>query len=225
MELTDRTLQVLKNYSAINQNIVIDDGSTLKTVSVARNIFSKSNVTEEFPRRFGIYDLNEFLGVLSLVDSPNLKFEDNYVIVSDSSGRSSIKYHYSDPDMLTSPSKDIVMPETEVKFVLDTDTMSRIKRASSTLGHDHICIRPSNGAISIEVVDNEDSTSNAFSITVDGSYQEGSDFNFVLNVNNLRTINEDFEVGISQKLISQFKSQQSDIEYYIALEKTSTYGE
>lgn len=225
MELTDRTLQVLKNYSVINPNIVIDQGSSLKTVSVARNIFSKTAVSEEFPKRFGIYDLNEFLGVLGLVDNPVLKFEEHYVTVSDTSGRSSIKYHYSDPDMLTSPSKDIVMPETEVNFVLDSETMSRIKRAASTLNHNEISIRPSNGAISIQVVDNKDATSNAFSITVDGSYEEGVDFNFVLNVNNLKTVNEDFEVGISKKLISRFNSQQSDIEYYIALEKSSTYGE
>lgn len=225
MELTDRTLQVLKNYSVINPNIVIESGSSLKTVSVARNIFSKTTVSEDFPRRFGIYDLNEFLGVLSLVDSPVLTFEENFVTVSDSSGRSNIRYHYSDPDMLTAPSKDIVMPECEVNFVLDTETMSRVKRAASTLNHDEISIRPSNGAINIQVVDNKDATSNAFSITVDGSYQEGVDFNFVLNVNNLKTVNEDFEVSVSQKLISRFKSQQSDIEYYIALEKSSTYGE
>lgn len=225
MELSDRTLQVLKNYSVINPNIVIGEGSTLKTVSVARNIFSKTEVSEQFPTTFGIYDLNEFLGVLSLVDKPNLKFDENFVIVSDSSGRSSIKYHYSDPEMLTAPSKDIVMPECEVNFVLDTDTMSRIKRAASTLNHNEVRIRPSNGSIVIDVVDQKDSTSNAFSILVEGTYQEGVDFNFILNVNNLKTVNEDFEVGISQKLISRFKSQQSDIEYYIALEKSSTYGE
>jgi hypothetical protein len=60
---------------------------------------------------------------------------------------------------------------------------------------------------------------------VEGSYPEGVDFNFVLNVNNLKVVNEDFAVNISKKLISQFKSQQSELEYFIALEKTSKYGE
>ena len=59
---------------------------------------------------------------------------------------------------------------------------------------------------------------------MDGSYEDGVDFNFVLNVNNLKIVNEDFEVNISKKLISQFKSVQSDIEYFIALEKSSTFG-
>ena len=44
-----------------------------------------------------------------------------------------------------------------------------------------------------------------------------------MNVNNLKIVDEDFDVQISSKLISRFTSKQSDIEYYIALEKSSTY--
>ena len=224
MELSDRTLSVLKNYANINPNIVVNQGSELKTVSVAKNVFSRTSLVEEFPVNFGIYDLFEFLGVLSLVDKPTLNFEKDYVTVSDTTGRTSIKYFFSDPDMLTSPSKDIIFPNSEVNFVLDTDTLSKIKRASSALGHNEISITPNDGCIRLSVLDTKDGTSNTFSIDVEGTYEDGVDFNFILNVNNLKTVNEDFEVHISSKLISQFKSQQSDIEYFIALEKTSTYG-
>lgn len=224
MELTDSTLQVLKNYATINPNIVVTEGSVIKTISVARNVLSTAQLNEEFPQGFGIYDLNEFLNVLSLVDSPRLRFEKDYVVVGDSTGRSSVKYFFSDPEMLTSPGKDINMPESEVKFTLDTDTLSKVKRAAAALGHDEISITPTTGAIRLSVVDTKDSTSNAFSIDVEGDYPEGVDFNFILNVGNLKVINEDFEVEISSKLISHFTSKQSAIEYYIALEKTSTYG-
>lgn len=225
MELNDTTINILKNYATINPNIVITEGNTLKTISVARNVLSSAEVDETFPQTFGIYDLNEFLGVLSLVNQPRLKFERDYVVVGDSTGRSSVKYFFSDPEMLTSPGKDINMPNAEVKFTLDTDTLSKVKRAASTLGHDEISIRPTTGAIVLSVVDSKDATSNAFSIEVEGNYPENTDFNFILNVNNLKVVNEDFEVEISSKLISHFTSKQSSIEYYIALEKTSTYGE
>ena len=225
MELSDRTLGVLKNFASINPNIVFTEGNNLRTVSVARNVFSRTTVAEDFPVGFGIYDLNEFLNVLGLVDKPVLSFEKDYVVVGDSTGRSKVKYFYSDPDMLTSPSKDINLPEFEVNFSLDNGTLGRIKRAASALGHNEISIRPNNGSIQISVLDTKDATSNAFTIDVDGSYTDGVDFNFVLNVNNLKIVNEDFEVNISKKLISQFKSVQSDIEYFIALEKSSTFGE
>ena len=224
MELTDTTVNVLKNYATINPNIVITEGNQLKTISVARNVLSSTEVNETFPQTFGIYDLNEFLGVLSLVDQPRLKFERDYVIVGDSTGRSSVKYFFSDPEMLTSPGKDINMPNAEVKFTLDTDTLSKVKRAASALGHDEISITPTNGAIRLSVVDSKDATSNAFSIEVEGNYPENTDFNFILNVSNVKVVNEDFEVEISSKLISHFTSKQSPIEYFIALEKTSTYG-
>jgi len=224
MELSDRTLQVLKNYASINPNIVFETGNVLKTLSAAKNVMSSSVITEEFPRGFGIYDLNEFLGVVGLVDRPQLQFKDSHVLVSDSIGLARIKYFYSDPDMLTAPSKEIVMPECEVKFTLDTDTLGRIRRAASTLGHNELSITPDNGSIRLAVVDSADKTSNAFSIDVEGEYEEGTQFSLVLNVNNLKVINEDFDVGISSKLISNFKSKQSEIQYFIALEKTSTFG-
>jgi len=224
MELSDTTLNVLKNYSTINPNIVITEGNTLKTISVARNVLSTAELNETFPQSFGIYDLTEFLNVLSLVDSPRLKFEKDYVVVGDSTGRSSVKYFFSDPEMLTSPGKNITMPESEVNFVLDTDTLGKVKRAAAALGHDEISITPVTGAVRLSVIDSKDATSNAFSIDVEGTYPEGVDFNFIMNVGNLKVVNEDFEVSISSKLISQFTSKQSTIEYFIALEKSSTYG-
>jgi len=225
MKLSDRTLQVLKNYASINPNIVFEPGNQLKTISAARNVLSKTELNEEIPSKFGIYDLNEFLSVLSLVDQPDLSFEKDYVLISDSTGRSKIKYFFSDPDMLTTPNRDVTMPESEVSFTLDTKTLSSLKSAASVLGHNEISVSSAKGAINLSVVDNKDSTSNTFSVQVEGSYPENVDFNFVINVNNLKLLNEDFDVFISSKLISEFKSKQSSIQYFIAVEKTSTYGE
>ena len=92
MELCENTLNVLRNFSGINQNIMIRSGNNIKTMSETRNMIATADVSEQFTKDFGIYDLNEFIGVMGLVDTPSLKFEDDFVIVSDSSGRSKIKY-------------------------------------------------------------------------------------------------------------------------------------
>ena len=156
MELNDTTINILKNYATINPNIVINEGTTLKTISVARNVLSTSEVSETFPQTFGIYDLNEFLNVLSLVDEPRLRFENDYVVVGDATGRSSVKYFFSDPEMLTSPANSINMPEPEVKFTLDSDTLKKVKRAAAALGHDEVAITPDSGSIKLSVVDSKD---------------------------------------------------------------------
>ena len=223
MELSENTLSILKNYAGINSNIVIEEGNTVKTISEAKNVMSTAAIVEEFPQTFGIYDLNEFLGVLSLVDTPNLSFKDEYVVVSDSSGRSKVKYFYSDPDMLTKPGKNVNMPVSDVTFTLDSDTLGRIKRAASTLGHNEVSITGENGVLSISVVDSKNATSSAFSIDVAGDFADVP-FNFIVNISNLKIMPGDYEVNISSKLISQFTNKEFGISYWIALEKTSTYG-
>jgi len=224
MELSSRTVDILRNFASINPNIVVSEGNTLKTMSIAKNLVAKAVIEESFPTTFGIYDLSEFLSVINLVDNPTIEFGENNCSVRDGSGLSSVRYFYSDPEMLTAPKKDIVMPVADVQFLLTNETLSKIKRASAALGHDEINIRPSSGAIEIAVVDGSDSTSNSFSITVDGEYPEGADFNYVMSVGNLKLIGEDYEVSVSNKLISNLRSTESETEYFIALEKSSTYG-
>lgn len=224
MELSDNTLSILKNFSGINQNILVRSGSTIKTISEARNVLATAQVTEDFPKDFGVYDLNEFIGVLGLVDTPNLQFEDEYVRISDSSGRSKVKYFFSSEETLTTPSKDINMPEADVSFTLDNDTLNKLKRAASTLGHEEVSISGKDGVLSLSVVDSQNMTSNAFSIDVDGTYPDGAVFNFILNINNLKIIAGDYDVKISSKLISQFINKSTPVNYWIALEKSSTFG-
>jgi len=224
MELSENTLQILKNYAGINSNIVFNEGNNIQTISEAKNVLSAASTVEDFPQDFGIYDLNEFLNVLGLVDVPNLSFEKDYVLISDSSGRSKVKYFFSDPDMLTSPSKKIVMPQCEVQFNLDANTLSRIKRAAAALGHDEVSITPGNGHLTLSVVDSKNATSNTFAIDIAGNYP-ADPFNFVISISNLKIIPGDYHVAISSKLISEFSNNELGVSYWIALEKSSTYGE
>ena len=66
MKLSEKTLTVLKNFAGINNSILVKEGNQLRTISVAKNILAEANIDEEFPRPFGVYDLNQFLNGLSL---------------------------------------------------------------------------------------------------------------------------------------------------------------
>ena len=172
----------------------------------------------------GIYDLNEFIGVLGLVDNPNLKFTDSSVLVGDASGRSQVRYFFSPEETLTSPTKDINMPSSEVKFTLDNETMGKIKRAASTLGHNELSVTQSDGVLRLSVLDTTNSTSNSYVIDMEGEFAEGAVFNFILSISNLKMISGDYEVSISSKLISEFKNKDMNVSYWVALEKSSTFG-
>jgi len=223
MELSEKTLDVLKNFAAINPNLVIKPGNVVKTVAEAKNVMAAATVDVEFPRQIGIYDLNEFLSVLNLVDGPRLKFEDNYVFVGDSTGRSRVKYFFSDPEMLTTTEKNIEMPEADVKFTLSNSVVSKLKKAASVLSHSEICVSVVDGVLNIAVSDAKNSTSNVFSIDVDGDYKSDN-FKVYILIDNLKLIPGDYEVELSSRNISRFKKVEDSVEYFIALEKHSTFG-
>ena len=223
MELSEATIQLLKHFASINSNIVIKQGNVLKTISEAKNVLASAVMLEDMPKDFGIYDLNQFLNVLGLVDVPRLKFEDNFVTIGDSTGRTTIQYFYSDMDMLTSPSKDITMPSVDVKFVLDNETLNKIKRAASALDHTALAISNNSGVVRLSVIDPENTTSNTFSIDVDGDLPE-EDFKLIVNIANLKMLPGNYEVELSSSFISHFTNVENKTQYWIALEKSSTFG-
>ena len=223
MQLNDETLAVLKNFASIQPNVVLNEGNVVKTIAEAKNVMAVATLEQAFDKTVGIYNLDEFLSVLGLVDTPELDFGNDFVTVSDSNGRSNVKYFYSDPTILTSPAKDIPMPDAEVKFTLDEATFKKVLRAAGALGHEKMTITATDGGIKLTVVDNTDSTSNAFEIVVPGTC-DSTDFTFVMNIANLKLISGDYDVEVSSRLISRFTNQSADIQYFIALEKSSTYG-
>ena len=226
MQLKDETIQVLKNFALINPNMVIREGSEIKTVAEAKNVYAAATVQDSFPVEFGIYDLNEFLSVMSIMDNPDLVFSDKWVTINSGSGRSKIKYYFTDPDMLTSPTRLVKLPsEYEIEFRLDSTTLGRIKTAASTLGHNELVITPDNGSLRLTVADTENVTSNTFSIDVPGKYDQSDSFELILNITNIKKlVVGDYNVQLSSKLVSRFESTSPAIEYMVALEKNSKYG-
>ena len=102
MKLSDKTLTLLKNFSSINQSILFKKGSSLKTISVMKNILAEATIEEDLPTDFGIYDLNQFLNGLGLHQNPDLDFEnEGHVVIRE--GRSRTKYFFADPNVIVTP--------------------------------------------------------------------------------------------------------------------------
>lgn len=228
MKLSTDTRAILKNFASINSNMVFRGGSTIKTMAEAKNILASAEVTETFPdSAFGIYDLNEFLNALDMFDAPELEFADDMNSVKIRQDNRAIRYYFSDPEILTSPSKDIQMPQPEVKFELTGDDLNTVRRAASTLSVSDLVITGGNGndKIKAEVTDLSDSTSNSFSLDLDAiEVPSDTEFKFVFNVSNFKILPGDYKIDVSSKLISHLKSNDGNVDYWVALEKTSTYG-
>ena len=157
MKLSEQTISVLKNFSSINQNILVKHGAELRTMSTMKNILGEAIISESFPRDFGIYDLNEFLGVLTLVKDPELEFDnDNYLTVN--SGRSKIKYFYSDPSILTTPPETFNAPECDVNIEISEKVLDQVLKASAVMQLPDIIVRGETDNTFIEATDLKNTT-------------------------------------------------------------------
>jgi len=221
MKLSDKTISVLKNFSSINQSILFKEGSKLRTISVMKNILAEATITEDLPKDFGIYDLNQFLNNLGLYQSPELDFaNDGYVVVRE--GKSRSKYFFADPNVIiTPPDKAINLPTEDVCFELNTQVLDKLLKAASVLQLPDISAVGKNGVVKLVVRDKKNDTSNAHEEVVG---ETDSEFVFNFKVENIKILPGTYEVVVSQKLLSRFTSKNHDLCYYIALEPDSTFG-
>ena len=223
MKLSEHTVDVLKNFASINQNLVIKEGSTLTTMSAMKNIVAKAEVEESFDKEVAIYDLNEFLASISLFTNPVLEFDDGFVTIKEENNpKNSLKYFYSDPSVVTSPNKTITMPSKEVSFKLNGENLNKLKRAAGVIQAPDLVLEKKNTDVFLTVKDKKNDTANTFSIDVD-TVADGSDFKFFFKVENLKLMDGDYDVDISSKNISHLASSNKDVEYWVALEPESSY--
>ena len=220
MKLSEKTLTLLKNFSNINQSILFKQGSSLRTISVMKNILAEATIDEDLPTDFGIYDLGQFLNGLALHTRPELDFQnEGYVYIKE--GRMRSKYFFADPKVIvTPPEKEITLPSEDVSFTLSTDQLDKLLKAAGIYQLPDLTVVGKNGVVKIQVRDRKNDTSNDFAITV-GETDESFSFNF--KVENIKILPGTYDVVVSKKLLSRFTSQNYNLKYYIALEPDSTF--
>ena len=220
MQLSDKTLNLLKNFAGINQSILFKQGKTIRTISVMKNILAEVNVDEEFERDFGIYNLNEFLNAMSLYQDPQLDFK-NESYVSIREGKTRSKYFFADPAVIvTPPDKSITLPSEDVSFELNTQQLDKLLKAAAVYGVPDLSVIGENGVVKIVVRDKKNDTSNDYAVVV-GETESTFCLNF--KVENIKILPGSYSVTISSKLLSRFESEDKNLVYYIALEPDSTY--
>jgi hypothetical protein len=221
MKLSDNTLALLKNFAGINNSILVKQGNRLRTISVAKNILAEADITEEFPRDFAIYDLNQFLNGLSLHQDPDLDFaEDSHITIRE--GKRRVKYFFADPNVIISPpEKEIQLPSKDVCFQLDSVTLEKLLKAAAVYQLPDLSAVGDAGVIRLVVRDKKNDTSNEYSIVVGETDKE---FTFNFKVENIKIIPGAYDVVVSQKLLSQFTNPKYNLSYWIALEPDSTFA-
>ena len=209
MNLTSDTVAILKNFSDINQNILVKPGNKLQTISTLKNILAEADITEKFDQEFAIYDLPEFLRAVDLFDKSELKFNGGAnLTIKDANGKQSIKYYFADKSVLVAPTKTITMPDKYVTFQLKKDSFAKLMKGVTTLNLPDIAVKGDGKDISIVATDKKTPSSNDYSIVVG---ETDKTFCAYYKTENFKMIQDDYDVAISSQKISHFINRNNPI--------------
>lgn len=224
MKLSNETLSVLKNFGAINQGIFFRKGKTLKTVSSHKNILAQVDINEDIPADFGVYDLNNFLSVVSLhKDDPSFDFDEKHVVIVGNKGRSKIKYRFCEPTMIVvPPEKEISMPNPEISFSLTAEDFDWILRAASVLSSPHIAIESDGTKVSVITLDLQNDSAHTDSLEIGNG--DGNKYRMVFKTENIsKVLPGSYDVSISSKGVSHFKNKNIPLQYWVTTEQGSKF--
>lgn len=222
MKLSPNTVNILKNCASINPGIVIQGGNKLSTLSVMRNIFVNATVEENLPK-CAFYNLSEFLSVLSLFKEPELDFQDKFVYVG--SGRSRVKYAYSDPTVIIAPTKEINAPQMDITFELSAEALSELLKGAAVLQLPDVVVSNEEGKLTVTALDLKNPSSNRLVYDVDAEELPEATFSMIFRSELLQKLRQgSYKVEISQKRISRWTQKDVDLSYFVSLEASSKFG-
>lgn len=221
MKFCAETLALLKNFAAINTNIVFKQGDNVSTISNAKNIFAKATIKETIPNEFAIYDLNSMLAMLTVSDSQEVDFGDRCLTVSSPAGK--FEYYYSNPEIVTgAPSGEIEHVDV-YKFKVTADDVQTLMKAAAITGAPTISVTCKNQAVMLSVSDRKNETASNFKRQIGTSFEN---FDVFIAVENLKVIPDAYDVTVAKTANGKakflhFKNESRPLQYWIAAEPGS----
>ena len=227
MIINNETVETLKNFAEINQSLVIETGDVIKTVSEQTNVLAKAKLGQSFPQDFAIYDLNKFLGVLSLFAEPQFDFSEKSIKIQSSvdannfvAGDSVAEYQFANMSLFENErkilAKDINLPSEDAVFRLEEKYFISIMRAAAVMSLPEIAVVANEGKLKIQAIDAKTSV-DSYAVELGVST---SNFKMIFKIENLKLMRGSYDVKISNKGLGYFKNTDRDLEYWIATETT-----
>lgn len=224
MKLSNDTIAVLKNFAEINPGLYFRAGQTLKTISAQKSILAQATITETLDKDFGIYDMNNFLSVISShPGGVEIELGEKNAVIVGNNGRSKINYRFCSPEMIVvAPDKNINLTDPEISFTLSEDDYNWIRKIASVLQSPHIIVESDGKKVYISTTDvaNDASHSEALEIC-DGNEAK---YKMIFRAEYFKFISGTYTVQISSRGIAHFKNANRDLQYWVTTEQGSTYS-
>ena len=217
MKFSERTLTILKSFSAINKSILMKEGNVLKTVTPEKTMIATATIPDTIPSQACIYDLSRFLSILSLYKDPDVEFHDKYFMIKD--GKQRTKYVYADISMIhAAPEKELKVPSADVVVNVTWNDLQSVTKAAGVLQFTEIAFVGQDGKIYLKAMNSAQENSDDYGVEIGDTSDE---FKIIIKTDNLKLLPQDYEVTLCAKGISEFKSE--GVTYFVAIDTKSTY--
>lgn len=215
MKLSDNTLTILKNFASINSGMVLNAGRTQKTISPQKSILVEATLDDELPSKFGIYDLNQFLGNVTTLKNPELTFKGESVVIDD--GELALTYNACSTNLIiTPPDKELVLKSIDVTFNLSNASLQKLLKVAVMNNLPNLTVQGKNGGLYLIIHEKTNDTSNEGSIKI-GDYA-GNDFTSSFKIDNLKLVPDNYKIEIQTGAFAKFENEVGNLKYWIALE-------
>lgn len=219
MQFDTKTIAILRNFSSINPSVIFKPGNVISTISPSRSILAKATIPVEIESEFAIYDLSQFLGALSMFDTPDLTVTDTAMQIR--KGGEKINYRFASPSLILSPpEKEVNIPAPEITFDLKEEVLTRTLRALSVIGCPELAVTGEDGIIYLEAINIKNDAASTYRVEVGTTTAK---FRQVFLAENIKLIPCDYRVNISSRGIANFAG--ADVQYWISTEPSSTYSD
>lgn len=222
LQFNDTLKEILQNFAAINQSIIFKAGDVVSTMSPMKQVIAKAKSPVSFPTTFAVYSLGSFLSTISLFKEPEMNFTDKSVFISGlnpEGKREEIRFNFTEPSLVIAPpEKELKMPEPDVEFNLSNAALTRALKVANVIEAPEMAVAGDGEKIYLQALNMKNSADNNYKVEVG---ETSKNFRLVFSISNLNILPRDYEVKISAKGLSHFKA--SDVEYWIAVESTSTF--
>lgn len=225
MKLKKETLDILKNFSSINNSIYIrktPDGvnkTKIRVSTPSKSLIADVELDEVFQIDAGIYDMTTFINLVSTIgiDKHDADFQDKFVMLYNEDKTTSARIAYADQSLFSEVAGTAQLPPPDVVFEISEEQLRNLDKFSSLLSLPHLRLESKNGKLVLSAVmgdKNKGANTNEFSIEICDTTL--TNINALYDKSTFLFMSGSYKVSTSMQGISKFESLTNpSLVYYV----------
>lgn len=212
MQLSPATIEILQQFSTINESIKIEPGKTLRTMDKSRAIFASATVAEDFPTTVCIASIREFLALYDLFEEPTLTFTRKGVELTD--GDEHAQYWFADPEAFRPIPQSVKKGEFASQPKITKTQLQTLLRAAYTLKVPELHFYSDSDGVQVKAVNTALPTSNYYNLVLDPARPEKK-IDVRLSLDRCKLLPRDYTIGLGSELPAVYWESEG-LEYAMA---------